>query len=100
VALAVAVLLAVFVLDAPWSYAVVAGGAAIEVAESAALILWSRRRRAAVGVEALVGVQAVVADERHVRVNGELWRAEGLEGRVPGDPVTVLAVEGLTLVVG
>ena len=98
-ALAVAILLAVFVLDAPWSFAVVGAGAAVELAESGFLIRWSRRRQAAVGAEALVGREAVVADERHVRIDGERWRAEGLEGRQPGETVTVLAVDGLTLTV-
>ena len=99
-ALAVAILLAVFVLDAPWSFLAVGAGATIELAESGLLIRWSRRRQAAVGVEALVGREAVVADERHVRIDGERWRAEGLEGRLPGEAVTVIAVDGLTLVVG
>jgi membrane protein implicated in regulation of membrane protease activity len=99
-ALGVAILLAVFVLPSPWGYAAVAAGAAVELAESALLIRWSRRRRAAVGVETLVGAEAVVVDERHVRVGGELWRAQGLEGRAPGETVTVLRVDGLTLVVG
>ena len=98
-ALAVAILLAVFVLDAPWSFLAVGAGAAVELAESGLLIRWSRRRQAAVGAEALLGRQAVVLDERHVRIDGERWRAEGLEGREPGDEVTVIAVEGLTLVV-
>jgi len=98
-ALAVAILLAVFVLDAPWSFLAVGAGAAVELAESGFLIRWSRRREAVVGAEALVGREAIVVDERHVRIDGERWRAEGLEGRLPGDEVTVIAVEGLTLVV-
>jgi len=98
-ALAVAILLAVFVLDPPWSFLVVGAGAAVEVAESGLLIRWSRRRQAAVGAETLVGRTAVVLDERHVRIDGERWGAEGLEGRLPGDEVTVIALEGLTLVV-
>ena len=98
-ALAVAILLAVFVLDAPWSVVAVGAGAAVELAESGFLIRWSRRRQAAVGVETLVGREAVVLDEHHVRIDGERWRAEGLEGRPPGDEVTVIAVDGLTLVV-
>jgi membrane protein implicated in regulation of membrane protease activity len=93
-ALAVAILLAVFVLDAPWSFLAVGAGAAVELAESGFLIRWSRRRQAVVGAEALVGREALVIDERHVRIDGE-----GLEGRLPGDAVTVIAVDGLTLVV-
>jgi membrane protein implicated in regulation of membrane protease activity len=99
-ALVVAILLAVFVLEPPWGVAAVGAGAAVELAESALLIRWSRRRRAAVGVEALVGEEAVVVDGVYVRVGGELWRARGLEGRDPGDVVRVRAVDGLELEVG
>jgi membrane-bound serine protease (ClpP class) len=52
-----------------------------------------------VGVEALVGTTAVVADEGWVRVAGELWRARGAEGARPGERVTVEGVDGLTLLV-
>ena len=100
-ALVAAILLAVFVLEVTWQRVVaVIAGAVVEVFESALFIRWSRRRRAVVGVEALVGEEAVVVDHVHVRVAGELWRARGLERRTPGERVRVLAVEGLTLVVG
>jgi membrane protein implicated in regulation of membrane protease activity len=99
-ALAVAILLAVFVLPAPWGAIAVGIGATVELVEAGALIWYSKRRRASVGVDTLVGEQAVVVDHAYVRVGGELWRAEGLEGTEPGQPVTVLGVDGLTLTVG
>jgi membrane protein implicated in regulation of membrane protease activity len=103
VALAAAVLLAVFVLPPEWRVAAVAAGGAIEVAESAFWFRWSRRRRAAVGVETLIGRVAVVAEpcdpRGQVRVAGELWRARCEDGADPGDEVRVLAVDELTLVV-
>ena len=97
----VAVLLAVFVLDGPWRYAAVVTGFSLDVAENLVLLWWSRRRRAAVGVEALVGATGVVVTAcrpvGQVRVAGELWRAECPEGADPGDRVEVRAVDGLTI---
>lgn len=97
----IAVLLAVFVLDSPWSWVAVGVGAAWELAETVVLVQWSKRRAAAVGVEALVGRRAVVvADcmpEGQVRVAGELWRARCRGGAGTGDEVVVRAVDGLTL---
>jgi membrane-bound serine protease (ClpP class) len=99
----VAVLLAVLVLDEPWSWVAVGLGAAWEIGETALLVWWSKRRRAVVGAEALVGRTAVVAadcmPEGQVRVAGELWRARCDAGARAGDEVVVREVDGLTLVV-
>jgi membrane protein implicated in regulation of membrane protease activity len=100
----VSILLAIFVLEGPWRYAAVVTGLSLDLAENAALLWWSRRRRAAVGVDTLVGATAVVVSPcrptGQVRVGGELWRAECPEGADPGDRVEVRAVDGLTLLVG
>jgi membrane protein implicated in regulation of membrane protease activity len=64
------------------------------------LLRWSRRRRAAVGAEALIGQTAVVATPTQVRVAGELWEARAERRLAPGEEVVVVAVDGLTLVVG
>ena len=99
----VSVLLAIFVLDGPWRYAAVVTGFTLDVAENVALLWWSRRRRAAVGVETLVGAIGIVSTPcrplGQVRVGGELWRAECLDGADPGDEVEVQSVNGLTLLV-
>lgn len=99
--LVVAVLLAVFVLDAPWNWLAVGAGATWEVAETVVLVRWSQRRRAAVGTETLVGRRAVAAGDcmpdGQVRIAGELWRAHCRGGASAGDEVIVLAVDGLTL---
>jgi membrane protein implicated in regulation of membrane protease activity len=92
-------------LEGPWRWAAIAGGAAADVAESLALVRWSGRRRAAVGVETLVGATAVVVTAcrpvGQVRVAGELWRArcEDPAGPGAGDDVVVTGVDGLTLTV-
>ena len=98
-----ALLLAIFVLDQPWSWVAVVVGGAWEVAETVLLVRWSQRRRAAVGAEAFVGRRAIVASdcmpEGQVRVAGELWRAHCRGGAGVGDEVVVREVNGLTLVV-
>jgi membrane-bound serine protease (ClpP class) len=100
-----AVLLAVFVLPGAWEVPVVAAGAALEVADGLFWYRWSRRRRAAVGAEALIGeivdvVERLDPDGR-VKVKGELWNARtiGAEPVEPGGRARILALEGLTLVV-
>lgn len=102
-ALLVSLLLAVFVLDEPWSWVAVAAGASLEVVETTLLVLWSKRRAAVVGAEALVGRRAVVSadclPEGQVRVAGELWRAQCRAGARAGEEVVVREVDGLTLVV-
>ena len=103
VAVVAAILLAIFVLPRPWGYVAVAAAAVLEAGEALALVWWSRRRRAAVGIETLLGAEAeVTAPCRpvgQVRVHGELWRARCDAGADAGDRVRVQSVEGLTLVV-
>ncbi len=93
-ALVVAVLLALFVLDEPWTVVAVAGGGAIELGEAWFWWRWSHRGRPVVGAEALVGLVGEMTDDGWVRVNGELWRARG---GAAGEHVRVRAVDGLTL---
>jgi membrane protein implicated in regulation of membrane protease activity len=94
-----AILLAIFVLPSPWGLIAVAAGGLIDVAESLALLRWSRRRRAVTGVEALIGQRAVVSTPTQVRVAGELWEVRSERPLGPGDEVVVRAVDGLTLLV-
>lgn len=99
----VALLLAIFVLPSPWGIVAVAGAGIAEIAESAVLLRWSRRRKARVGTETLVGRTAVtlsaVGPTGQVRVDGEIWRARSETGIARGQEVVVRAVDGLTLVV-
>jgi membrane protein implicated in regulation of membrane protease activity len=101
--LVVGLLLAIFVLDEPWSWLAVAVGAGWEIAESILIVRWSQRRRSVVGAEALVGRRAVVSadcmPEGQVRVAGELWKARCEAGAGAGDEVVVREVDGLTLLV-
>ena len=92
-----AILLAIFVVPAPWGIPLVAGGVAVEALEAWVGLRWSRRRRALSGAEALVGAEAVALDDGWVRVRGERWRARSDDSLEPGAAVEVVAVDGLTL---
>jgi membrane protein implicated in regulation of membrane protease activity len=104
VLLVLAIVAAILWLPAPWGIVAVAVAAVVELAESLALIWWSKRRRAQVGSEALVGrwAEAVtqLRPDGQVRVDGELWQARCEEGADAGDAVRILGLDGLTLVVG
>jgi membrane-bound serine protease (ClpP class) len=101
--LLVGLLLAILVLDEPWSWVAVGVGALWEIGETVLLIWWSKRRRSVVGAEALVGRRAVASTDcmpdGQVRIAGELWRARCAGGAAAGDEVVVREVDGLTLVV-
>jgi membrane protein implicated in regulation of membrane protease activity len=93
------ILLAVFVVPWPWGIVTVLVGGLLDVAESLLFMRWSRRRSSSVGAEALIGQTAVVVNPSQVRVVGELWEARSDRLLIPGERVTVQAIEGLVLVV-
>ena len=92
-----AILLAIFVLPSPWGIVAVVAGGLTDIAESLVLLKWSRRRRAATGVEVLIGNTAVVSSPTQVRVAGEIWEARSGDPLVVGEEVEVTAVDGLRL---
>jgi membrane-bound serine protease (ClpP class) len=98
-----AVLLALFVLPAPWGLVLVAAAAVVEVAETFFWIRLSRRRRIRAGAETLIGARAVVMSScrpvGQVRVEGELWRARCEAGVEAGRTVRIVGRDGLTLLV-
>lgn len=99
----IGILLAVFVLPQPWGLVAIAVGAALDIAETGAFLWWSGRRKALVGVEALVGKRGVamgdLRPEGQVRVSGEIWKARCVGGCDAGAEVVVSDVDGLTLLV-
>jgi membrane protein implicated in regulation of membrane protease activity len=99
----IALLLAVFVLPSPWGLVAVVVAAVLDITETGLFLWWSKRRKASVGVETLVGKLAVAATdlwpEGQVRVGGEIWRARCAGGCDSGTKVVVRSVDGLTLVV-
>jgi membrane-bound serine protease (ClpP class) len=84
---------------------VAAVGAAVllEAAEAYLFVRFSRRRRAQVGAETLVGEHGVVVapcrPEGQIRVRGEIWKACCEQGADVGETVRILDVDGLSLVV-
>jgi membrane-bound serine protease (ClpP class) len=103
VLLAGAILLALFVVPAPWGLALIVAGIVFEVGETVFWVWLSKRRRPSVGAETLIGAVATVASpcrpDGQVRLRGELWQARCRDGAGPGDRVRVLELDGLTLVV-
>lgn len=97
----VALLLALFVIPAPWGWLLVVLAGTVDVLETAFLWWWSKRRRSVVGVDALVGSRAVVitalAPRGQVRLQGEIWEAESPVQVDPGREVVVRGVRGLAL---
>lgn len=98
-----AILLAVFVVPPEWAVPVIVLGAIVEVAETFFWVWYSRRHRARVGAETLVGELAEVvtrcAPLGQARLQGEIWRARCDETAERGEVVRVVALEELTLVV-
>lgn len=99
--LTIAILLALFVLPQPWGLVAVAAGATLDIAETGVFLWWSKRREAAVGIDALVGKTGVAVGELwpegQVKIGGEIWKARCAGGCDPGTKVVVRAVDGLTL---
>jgi membrane-bound serine protease (ClpP class) len=97
----IALLLAIFLLPSPWGAIAVVVALVIDLVEVGVGIWYSKRRKAKVGVSALVGLTGVALDvlgpDGQVRVNGEIWRARCEAGCDAGMPVVVRAVSGLTL---
>jgi membrane-bound serine protease (ClpP class) len=99
----VAVILALFVVPAPWGLVLVGVAAVVEIAETFFWLWLSRRHKARVGVETLIGAHAEVVSpcrpDGQVRVQGELWGASCALGADAGATVRIVARRGLTLLV-
>ena len=98
-----AVLLAIYVLESPWNAVVIGLAAVVELAETGFWIWLSKRKRARVGVEAMIGARAEVVSacrpNGQVKIAGELWQARCPAGADVGQTVRVLGLDGLTLLV-
>ena len=97
----IALLLAIFLLPSPWGLITVAVALVIDVLEVTFGLWYSKRRRATVGTDTLVGVTGIAVGELlpegQVKLNGEIWRARCEVGCDKGTTVVVRAVSGLTL---
>ncbi len=99
----IAILLAIFVLPSPWGVVAIGIAAAWEIFQTFGAIWWSQRRRAVVGAEALMGVDARVVTRcsplGRAAIRGEIWNARCEAGAEVGETVRVYGVDGLTLLV-
>jgi membrane-bound serine protease (ClpP class) len=99
--LIITLILALIFLPYPWNVIAIAAAAVWEVCFAVVGIRWSKRRRAQVGVQMLVGAlgeaTTALAPRGQVKVNGEIWEARTKEPARAGDTVRVTRVDGLTL---
>jgi membrane-bound serine protease (ClpP class) len=97
----VSLLIAFFVVPDGWTLPVIVVGVVIELTETGFVLWWSQRRKASVGVEALVGRRAVAVarlePSGQVKLDGELWQAQSTRPVERGQEVVVQEVDGLTL---
>ena len=97
----IALVLALIFLPWPWNFAVIVIVALCELSLMVFGIRYTRRRRARVGVETLVGASAAVISplvpDGQVKVNGEIWEAHSERKAEVGERVRITAVNGLTL---
>ena len=86
-----------------WAIPVVLLGGLVEVAEATFLMRYSRRRKARVGAETMIGRRARVdtacLPDGQVRLDGERWAARCEGGAAEGDTVIVRGRDELTLIV-
>lgn len=96
-----ALILALTVIRSPWGWVAVIAAGLIDIAETALFVWWSKRRRASVGLDTLVGRRALVVraltPRGQVKLDGELWEARADGSVDPGREVTVRGVDGLVL---
>jgi membrane protein implicated in regulation of membrane protease activity len=101
VLLILVLILALIFLPMPWSLLVIAVAAVLELSLWFFGIRYSRRRKAQVGVQTMIGLVgeaiSTLAPEGQVKVDGEIWQARAEEGARAGDHVRVTAVRGLML---
>jgi membrane protein implicated in regulation of membrane protease activity len=96
-------LLLLFVLPQPWNVVGFIGGLIVFGGE---VVFWNRKVRSGrktVGAQTLIGKAATVASScrpvGQVRIGGEIWAARCDAGADAGDTVTVVGLDGLTLLV-
>ena len=99
-AFVVALTLGFLFLDGWMRYALIAGGALIEIAEIAVWLRW-RKVAPRSGVETMVGMTGVALTdcdpEGQIKVKGQIWNARCVDGAIAGATVRVTAVNGLLL---
>ena len=99
--LILALILALVFLPAPWAVLVIAMAAVLELCLWFFGIRYSRRRRAQVGVQTMIGTvgEAITSltPDGQVKVDGEIWKAHGSAEIRAGDAIRITGIDGLTL---
>jgi membrane protein implicated in regulation of membrane protease activity len=97
------IFLAVFVVPPGWAIPIVLLGALCELGEAFFLRWYSRRHKARVGAETMIGrharVETACLPDGQIRLGSELWAAHCAAGAREGDTVVVRSRDDLTLVV-
>lgn len=95
-------LLALFVVPAPWGPVLVGSAIVFEIAEKLFWLRYTKRIPPAAGREAMIGLPVTVVSAcqpvGRVTLLGERWRARCAAGAGVGDRLVVEAVEQITLV--
>jgi membrane-bound ClpP family serine protease len=103
VLLLAAIVLAVFVLPAPWNGLVLVFGLVGEAGEVIFGIWYSRRRRSTASAGQMIGSTVRVVEpcrpRGRVSFKGERWDAVCAEGAAAGERVRITAMDGSTLIV-
>jgi membrane protein implicated in regulation of membrane protease activity len=96
-------LVCLLLLPRPWNEAAFAAALVWEVGHILFFVWYSKRGRAQVGIQTLIGQSALVVTAcfptGQVRLGGETWIAHCETGASVGQKVHVQAVDGLTLLV-
>ena len=97
----ITLILALLFLPWPWNLVVIGIAAVVEGSIAFYGIRWTRRRRAHVGVQTMVGRTAEVittlAPTGQVKVDGTIWKAHSAELAQVGETVRITSVKRLTL---
>ncbi len=97
----ITLILALLFLPWPWNLAVIGFAAVLESSLAFYGVRYTRRRRAQVGAQTMVGRTAEVittlAPQGQVKLDGTIWEARAEAGARVGDSVRVTRVDGLTL---
>jgi membrane protein implicated in regulation of membrane protease activity len=103
VLIVIGVLIAVFVVPAPWGIPLVVGAIGLEIVETLFWMRVSRRHAPRVGVETLIGTTGRVIQPclpvGTVRIGGEIWQARCDEGADRDERVRVRDRDRLILIV-
>lgn len=99
--LIITLILALIFLSWPWNLVVIAAAVVFEATLAVVGIRYTRRRRAQVGVQTLLGQSAQVitplAPLGQVKVDGVIWQARAEQTVEVGATVRIARVDGLVL---